>query len=350
MAETTGTNPVRDYPLTERGDGRAPPDGPLDAISEAVTRLGNSASPSVVAVRIQRPGPIASPAFGGETRVSSAGSGVVLSENGLIVTAAHVIERADEITVAVSDAAPVDAEVVGKDGATDLAVLRIDATDLSTIDFAGSKAAAPGQMVIAVGRPPGFGIALTTGLVSALERSVRSSSGDLVENVIQTSAAIGPGTSGGALIDSRGRLVGLLTSAAEVSSGAISFAIPAETVEWMTGQLVGHGRVARAELGFSGETVAIPGYRRSLLAIEQASGVAVRSQRPQSPSARAGMEMGDVIVGVSGESVSRLGELQRILCRAADEAELEVQVVREDALLDFRVRPASTTDSSRRGE
>lgn len=344
-----GANLVEPHIWEGRGPGTIPASGTLDAISDAVASVGGAVAPSVVGVRITRPGPVASPAFGSDTRVSGAGSGVVLTGDGVVLTAAHVVARADRVLVTVAGGDSIGAEVIGLDRATDLALLRIAGGGLAAIEFAQPNCINPGQVVIAIGRPPGFGIALTAGLVSALERSVRSASGEVVENVIQTSAAIGPGTSGGALVDSSGCLVGLITSAAEDSAGAISFAIPSETVGWVTEGLLARGRVARADLGFSGETTSLPEALASSVEVDQSSGVAVRSQPSQSPSARSGIRPGDIIVRLGGEPVRRVGELQRVLSLAAGRGEIEVAAVRGGALLNFRVELAAEADLASRG-
>lgn len=320
---------------------------PLEALSKAIQTVGRVVGESVVAVRIERPGPVASPAYRGESVVAGAGSGVVLGSDGLILTAAHVIALADRITVTTASGETHDAKVVGKDEPTDLALLKIAATGLRPIHTASPDSTAPGGVVIAVGRPPGFGIVLTAGVLSAPERTVRNSSGGLVENVLQACAPIGPGTSGGALADARGRLIGINTAAGE-SSSALSFAIPVETVEWVAEELARRGEVTRLNLGFTGETTRVSPEAAAVSNLASAYGVAVKSIGAESPAARAGLEVGDIVTRICDHPVSRLGELHRLLVKLAGEREIHVEAVRMGQPLEFMLMPQSEQDLSQR--
>ena len=207
----------------------------LDAISDAVETVAQSVARSIVAIRIERPGPLGAPGYPSQSRVGSVGSGVVISRDGLIVTAAHVVSRAELIAVAIPVTGSGDVEypavVVGRNEAEDLALLKIDASDLMPIDLTDARVA-PGRVVLAVGRPPKIGFVVSNGIVNVLGRTTRNFSGDLVGGLIQTTAAVEPGVSGGALVDGHGRLAGIVTSAPD-SMRAISFAVPAEKVRAM---------------------------------------------------------------------------------------------------------------------
>ena len=204
----------------------------LDTISDAVETVAQSVARSIVAIRIERLGPLGAPGYPSQSHVGSVGSGVVISRDGLIVTAAHVVSRAEliMITIPVTGSGDVEypAVVVGRNEADDLALLKIDAGDLSPIDLTDARVA-PGRVVLAVGRPPKIGFVVSDGIVNVLGRTTRNFSGDLVDGLIQTTAAVEPGVSGGALVDGHGRLVGIVTSAPD-STRAISFAVPAEKV------------------------------------------------------------------------------------------------------------------------
>lgn len=303
----------------------------LDQLSNAIRTVGESVGQSTVAVRIQRPGPVASPAYRGDSVIASAGSGIVLSETGLVVTAAHVIALADRVTVTLADGRSTEAEVLGADEPTDLALLRLPLQGLSPIRLASEDDVSPGRIVLAVGRPPGFGIALTVGVISASERSIRNTVGGLLENVIQASVPIGPGTSGGPLADVHGQLVGINTAAAEMAWG-LSFAIPAETVRWVSQALLDFGVVRRVTLGLTGETVRLS---PELAARHgHATAVAVKGLRSGMPAAQAGVCDGDVLLRIGGEPVPRLGVLHRLL-GSVDEAQRSIclDVLREDRVV-----------------
>ncbi len=207
----------------------------LVAISDAVETVAQSVARSIVAIRIERPGPLGAPGYPSQSHVGSVGSGVVISRDGIIVTAAHVVSRAELITATIPVTGSADVEysavVVGRNEADDLALLKINARDLTPIDLTDARVA-PGRVVLAVGRPPKIGFVISNGIVNVLGRTTRNFSGDLVDGLIQTTASVEPGVSGGALVDGHGRLAGIVTSAPD-STHAISFAVPAEKVRAM---------------------------------------------------------------------------------------------------------------------
>jgi len=200
----------------------------LSALSDAIERIALAVADSVVAIKIERPGPTVAPGFDTRSRVGSVGSGVIASSSGLIITAAHVVERAERIVVTTPSGDELDAAVIGRKESVDLAILRVDAHSLTPI-VPSISPPRPGQLVLAVGRPPMAGYVVTNGIVSAIDRSTRTFSGTPVNGLIQATAAVEPGISGGALVDSRGALLGIVTSAADATR-SISFAIPVNQV------------------------------------------------------------------------------------------------------------------------
>ena len=212
----------------------------LDAISDAVETVAQTVARSIVAIRIERPGPLGAPGYPSQSHIGSVGSGVVISSDGLIITAAHVVSRAEFILVTSPVAGHGDVEysavVVGRNETDDLALIKIDATGLAPIDLTAARVA-PGRVVLAVGRPPKIGFVVSNGIVNVLGRTTRNFTGDLVDGLIQTSAPVEPGVSGGALVDAHGRLAGIVTSAPD-STRAISFAVPAEKVRAMVNVLM----------------------------------------------------------------------------------------------------------------
>ncbi len=208
----------------------------LDAISDAVEAVAQSVAGSIVAIRITRPGPLSAPGYSSQSHVGSVGSGVVISGAGLIATAAHVVSRAEQITITDQKDVEYSATVIGRSEVDDLALLKIDGVDLTPIDLTDARVA-PGRIVLAIGRPPKIGSVVSSGIVNVMGRSTRNSSGDLLDGLIQTSAAVEPGVSGGALVDSRGRLAGIVTSATD-STRSISFAVPTEKLRAMVKTLL----------------------------------------------------------------------------------------------------------------
>jgi S1-C subfamily serine protease len=200
----------------------------LSALSDAIEIIASTVANSVVAIKIERPGPTPAPGFDTRSRVGSVGSGVVASTSGLIVTAAHVVDRAEQVIVTTPNGDDLNAKLVGRNESVDLAILQVDASDLTPITPSAIPQR-PGQLVLVIGRPPVAGYVVTNGIVSAVDRPTRTFSGMAVNGLIQTTAAVEPGVSGGALADSRGALLGIITSATD-SIRAISFAVPIEQV------------------------------------------------------------------------------------------------------------------------
>src|SRR5436309_5949101 len=268
----------------------------LDAYSQAVIRVVERVAPSVVNVR----------------RGRSGGSGVMVTPDGYALTNAHVVEGTREVAVTLASGSELRAPVVGSDPATDLAVIRIPRSGLQAAELADTETLRVGQLVIAIGDPLGFHSTVTTGVVSAVGRSLRGRDGRLIENVIQTDAALNPGNSGGPLVDTHGKVIGINTAIIPMAQG-ICFAIPAATARLVAGMLIRDGRVRRAYLGISGAPTPIGRQLVAELGLVASGGIRVLEIVERGPAARAGLEPGDILVALDGISLVTLGELQRAL-------------------------------------
>jgi len=277
--------------------------GLLDAYSSAVTSAVGAVAASVVHLNVAR--------TGGEGRRGT-GSGFFFTPDGLLLTNSHVINQSRDIRVLTYEAEEFVADVVGDDADSDLAVIRISASNAPHVQFGRSANLKIGQLAIAIGNPFGFEHSVTAGVVSAVGRSLRATTGRLIEDVIQTDAALNPGNSGGPLVDSRGAVIGVNTAIIPGAQG-ICFATAADTAQRVLGQLLQHGRVRRAWLGIAGFNAPLARRIARHYDLENASGVRIRSIEPDSPAARAGLEVGDLIVQLDGEMVSGIDRLQRLL-------------------------------------
>jgi S1-C subfamily serine protease len=289
-----------------------PPDAALfDAYSEAVIRAVAKASPAVVNLDVRHEGR-SRRGMAPRRGPHGSGSGFVFTPDGFILTNSHVVRRAVEIEVTLADGRKYPAERVGDDPETDLAVIRIQAPDLKAAEMGDSQALRPGQLVVAIGNPYGFQFTVTAGVVSALGRSLRSRTGRLIDNVIQTDAALNPGNSGGPLVNSRGEVVGVNTAVILPAQG-LSFALAINTGKFVAGRLIRDGHIRRGRLGIAGQNVPL---QRSLVRffnLSQDSGVLVASVEAGSPADRAGVQEGDVIVAFDEQPVSDIDVLHRLL-------------------------------------
>ena len=284
----------------------------LDAYSQAVTNVVSAVGPAVVNIRVKRKAPARHRAVPHEMEGSA--SGVIITPDGYIITNSHVVEGARTIEVGLADGTSYTAKLVGQDSATDLATLVVPASGLPIAHLGDSDQLRVGQLVIAIGNPLGFQSTVTTGVISALGRSLRSQSGRLIENVIQTDAALNPGNSGGPLVDSRGAVVGINTAIIQFAQG-ICFAIPVNTVRWVVSLLIREGKVTRGYLGISGQTVLLPVQVVRYFSLEHNTGVHVMGVASGSPAEISGLKEGDIIVSLGEDAVSGVDDIHRVLTR-----------------------------------
>ena len=295
------------------GTVSGPEDGDLlDAYSQAVTGTVERISPAVVNIEIRRTAPAGARLRDFHPGPGASGSGFVFTPDGFILTNSHVVHAAGSIEVSLPDGRRFEATLSGDDPASDLAVIRVPATGLIPAPLGDSGAVRVGQLAIAIGNPLGFQCTVTAGVVSALGRSLRSSTGRLMENIIQTDAALNPGNSGGPLVNSRGEVIGVNTATILPAQG-ICFAIAVNTAKFVAGRLIREGRVRRAYLGLGGQTVPLPRRSARFHDLTAERGVLVISLEKGSPAATAGVEEGDIVGGCCGHPVGGIDDLQRLL-------------------------------------
>jgi len=301
----------------------------LDAYSRAVVQSAEKVSPSVVFIEATKV-----VAQGRETRGS--GSGFVFTPDGFILTNSHVVHGANRLTVAMSDGRRFEAALVGDDPASDVAVMRISAGKLAAAPLGDSEKIRVGQLAIAIGNPFGFQYSVTAGVVSALGRSLRSESGRLIDNVIQTDAALNPGNSGGPLVNSNGEVIGVNTAVILPAQG-LCFAVGINTAKFVAARLIKDGKIRRAYLGLGGQNVAIPRLIVRAQQLQSETGVLVISVEKQSPAERAGLTQGDVIVTLDGALVRSVDNLHKLLTEARIGSRCELTLLRQSQKISLPV-------------
>jgi S1-C subfamily serine protease len=310
----------------------------LDAYSRAVVHAVDVVGPSVVKIDVTRKARNGNGSRGRAEPEKGGGSGFVFANDGLILTNSHVVADAAALTVALPDGRRSDADLVGHDPDTDLAVLRISATNLHVARLGDSSRLRPGQLVVAVGNPYGLQHTVTAGVVSALGRSLRSTSGRLIDNVIQTDAALNPGNSGGPLVTTDGDVVGVNTAMILGGQG-LSFAVPINSARLIIPALLREGRVRRSYLGIGVQDVPILRRVVRYFHLPAETGVLVVSVEPDGPAARAGVREGDILVECAGEPVSGADDLHRLLTVERIGRRLPVAVIRGTDRRTIEVEP-----------
>jgi S1-C subfamily serine protease len=315
----------------------------LDAYSRTVIEAVQAVGPSVVKIDVTAPA--ADPPGDRRRRGErGSGSGFVFTPDGLILTNSHVIDQASKIEVTLPDARQLQADIIGDDPDTDLAVIKVSAPDLAAVRLGDSRRLRPGQLVVAVGSPYGLQHTVTAGVVSAVGRSLRARTGRLMDNIIQTDAALNPGNSGGPLVTHTGQVVGVNTAIILGGQG-LSFAVPINTAKLIIPALLKEGRVRRSYVGLGAQDV--PLLRRVVrfyhLAVE--SGVMVASLEPDGPALRGGLREGDIIVEFDGHTVSGTDDLHRLLTEETIGKRLPLAVLRGADRLVLEVTPQESLRS-----
>jgi S1-C subfamily serine protease len=315
-----------------RGSSPAPEPAPtdielLDAYSKAVVHVVERVGPAVVGVTVR-----------GERGRAGGGSGVLFTPDGYILTNAHVVAGAREMRVTLTDGSEHTATQVGSDPATDLAVIRIEGIHLPHAELGTSASLRVGQLVVAIGNPLGFSNTVSAGVVSALARSMRAQDGRLIDPILQTDVALNPGNSGGPLVDSRARVVGINTMIILGAQG-LSFAVPVDTARWVIGQLMTVGRVRRGYLGMAAQVRPLPKRLARRLELASETGVQVMQVERGKPAARGGLLPGDVLVSFDGKPVRNVDEIHRLLDSSSIGRKLPIRAVRGNDLVDLEVTP-----------
>jgi S1-C subfamily serine protease len=308
--------------------------GLFDAYSRAVIAAVDRVGPSVVKVDVEPAAAVPKPSAQGERRrrppAGGSGSGFVFAPDGLVLTNSHVVADAGRITVSLTDGRRLVADLVGDDPHTDLAVLRVTGPDLVAAPLGNSSSLKPGQLVIAIGNPFGFQHTVTAGVVSALGRSLRARTVRLMENLIQTDAALNPGNSGGPLVTSAGEVVGVNTAVVLGGQG-IAFAVPINTATFVLTALLRDGRVRRSYLGVAGQDAPLPRLLVREHGLPSARGIVVNAVSKSSPADEAGLRAGDIILDYGGTPVSGVDDLHRVLTEDQIGVAVPMRILRQGA-------------------
>lgn len=302
---------------------------PLDAYSRAVIQASDKVSPAVVFLQITTP------------KGQGSGSGFLFTPDGYILTNSHVVHGASKIEVTLADGRQLAAELIGDDPDTDLAVVRVFAPGLVHARFGVPDALRVGQLVVAIGNPYGFQATVTAGVVSALGRSLRATSGRLIDNVVQTDAALNPGNSGGPLVNARGQVVGVNTAIIAGAQG-ICFAIPISTAIYVTSRLIRDGRIRRGYLGIGGQNVPVLRQITRFYSLPEEKGVLIISVEPNSPAAHSGLQQGDIVVAYDGVPVKEVDDLHKLLIDERIGVKAVVTVIRGQEKLDLSIYPSES--------
>lgn len=316
------TDPSPSDAPRQRATPRGLPEGDLlDAYSQAVIRVVELVSPAVISVT----------GTGPEGRGGS-GSGFVISPDGYAITNSHVVNGRSKLTAETAEGDRLSASVVGDDPSTDLALLRLAAQDLPVAEIGDSQSLRVGQLVIAMGSPLGLQSTVSTGVVSALGRTMRGGDGRLIENVIQHAAPINPGNSGGPLVDSRGRVVGVNTAIIAYTQG-LGFAVPSQTARWVTTEFLTHGKVRRRQLGIVAGVANLSRAQIRELDLLTSQAVSVVEVTRGSPAEACGLEAGDLLVALNDRLIANPDDLHRLLSASPPSEDLTLTVVRDQQLL-----------------
>jgi S1-C subfamily serine protease len=309
----------------------------LDAYSRAVVAAAERAGPAVVRVDTRHTVAVRTRRGMSERELGGHGSGFTFTPDGFVLTNSHVVQDARVVRVEIPDGRSVAAEVIGDDPDTDVAVLRIHASDVAWAELGDSSTLRVGQLAIAIGNPLGFQSTVTTGVVSALGRSFRSTTGRLIDDVIQTDAALNPGSSGGPLVNSRGQVIGVNTAVILPAQG-ICLAVGINTVKLVAAKLIRDGRVQRGYIGIAGQNIALDAAAARTLGMP-GGGVLVLQVEPDSPAARAGVRAGDVVIGLDDNAIAGIDDLHRVLGDDRIGRDVALELLRDRNRTVVTVRP-----------
>jgi S1-C subfamily serine protease len=312
-------------------------DALLDAYSKTVVNVGKSVSDAVVQIKVKKQGQ--NNRRRGRQAPYGTGSGFFITASGLIVTNSHVIKGASQIQVSLQDGRHFTAALVGDDPATDLAVVKINAEDVPCLKFADSDQLQAGQIAIAIGNPYGFQYSLTAGVVSALGRTLRSESGRLIDNVIQTDAALNPGNSGGPLVNANGRVIGVNTAVILPAQG-LCFAVASNLAAYVVGKLIAEGKVRRGYIGIAGQMIRFqPSFIKGQN-LNVKSGILIQSIETDAPAYYSPLQLGDVIIGFEGKVVHSIDDLHRYLDADSIGKNVQLEILRNQKRISIPVKPA----------
>lgn len=308
----------------------------LDAYSKTITGVVGTVAESVVHIQVQK---MTVDRRTREKKLSQgSGSGFIISSDGFIVTNNHVIEEAEQISVALADGRTVSAELKGTDPSADIAVLKIDATGLKVLSFANSDALQVGQIAIAIGNPLGLQHTVTTGVVSALGRTLRAGNGRLIDDVIQTDASLNPGNSGGPLVNSSGQVIGVNT-ATIISAQGLCFAVSSNLAAFIAGKLIMEGKVRRAYLGVAGQMVNLTERMMAANKLDKKTGVYLFEVLADQPLNNQEVKVGDIIVGLNDKPVGSVDDLHKLLSDEVINKPSRLDVLRNGRKITLRVIP-----------
>jgi len=320
-----------DFPNDSDVGDRAESDAALDAYSRVVTSVYDAASPAVVAVLSQ---------FDGNGARGGTGSGFVFTPDGLLLTNSHVVHGAQRISVLTPQGTSGEATLLGDDPHSDIALLRVHAkTQLPTIALGSARALHVGQLVVAIGNPMGFESTVTAGVISALGRSLRATTGRLIDDVIQTDAALNPGNSGGPLLDGHGRVVGVNTAIIARAQG-ICFATSIDLASRVVEQILRDGRVRRASLGVAAQNALLPARYLRFFGLAGDKAVRIMEVLPDGPAARAGIEAGDILIAIDGAPASSIDDLHRLLSVERIDRPVRLELLRRERRFEVTLRAA----------
>lgn len=328
ITDDAGREHDKRHPPTRSSSQPADDANLLDAYSQAVVNVVESVSPAVIGISATS-----------DDRRGGAGSGFLITPDGYALTNSHVVHDRSRLTATTPEGDRLQAWIVGDDPSTDLALVRLNASDLPFAQIGDSEALRVGQLVIAMGDPLGFQSTVSTGVVSAVGRAMRSQDGRLIENMIQHAAPLNPGNSGGPLVDSRGRVVGINTAIIAMAQG-LGFAVPANTAKWVVGEFLSHGRVRRRQLGIQASIAHLP--RRLVRELDLLSDHAVEvvAVEPGGSAAAAGVADGDLVVALQGRIVTSIDDIHRLLTALPLDQPLTITVIRDRSRVELEVDPS----------